>query len=606
MDGRTSLQRIVRGYGLAAGAVSLVVGFLCASSGYYLETGDCPISWMLVLKTLLYALAFFSAFVFLSLLSHGVFDSGKRGLSESGSAERSRKASLPKAGRTFLSASIRRFVDEGDWRLAAFVLSIVMALAWLPYLIMLYPGIVWWDTSNQMWQYLVMVDDGGFAQITDHHPIFDTMLFGGALQFGSQFLGGDRHGLFLLVLLQSYATALSFALCCLFLRRQLHVRYAVAVGVFAFFSLCPLFPIWTASLAKDTFFSWVFVLWVLGFSFLVMHKGRFSNISQVTLFVAVTLLVCLTKKTGMYIVLPALMLVAVMYRKNGVSHALVPFVLASVAMFVVVPSIIASFGMTSGGKQEMLAVPLSQTARVVADHGDDVTAEERASIDALLGYDNLAQRYDPLNADSVKGWNELGSDDEYLAWLGTYLAQGMRHPLTYADALLALESGWFSFAPGAAFPFDSSHHKMEAEDVVSEGFFERSETGTALAEGVSRLYDAMSAVPVIGLLTSRAFWTAFIPAMFLIAVLRARDKRAAVLLFAPLALSFVLLVASPISSPDNIEASRYSLPFLYCGVLWLAFALRIVRCDTIAVRERRSSAASRPRAKQSGGFHTGG
>ena len=146
-----------------------------------------------------------------------------------------------------------------------------------------------------------------------------------------------------------------------------------------------------------------------------MHKGRFSNISQVALFVAVTLLVCLTKKTGVYIVLPALMLVAVMYRKNGVSHALVPFVLASVAMFVVVPSIIASFGMTSGGKQEMLAVPLSQTARVVADHGDDVTAEERASIDALLGYDNLAQRYDPLNADSVKGWNELGSDDEYLA-----------------------------------------------------------------------------------------------------------------------------------------------------------------------------------------------
>ena len=559
--GGVSLRTVVCRYGLASGVVSLVGGFLCASSGYYLEMGDCPLTLTFALKALLYACVFMVTIILLAYTSPRLFD---RDRSHTSPATR---ASHPH------SHSVLDMLDTADWKLLAGAFTVVMMLAWLPYLLALYPGIVWWDTSNQIWQYLVMAGGGGFEQITDHHPIFDTVIFGAAMQFGDAFLGGDRHGLFLLVVLQSCATACTFSLTCLFLRRFLHLRRGLCIGVLLFFMLCPIFPIWTASVAKDTFFSWVFVLWLLGFSVLVLGGGRFPRTSMLVLFIVVTLLVCLTKKTGMYIVLPALLLEVVLHRKTGVLHAIVPFAVAAVTMFLVMPAIIGAFGMTSGGKQEMLAVPLNQTGRVAAYHGDDATPGERAAINDLLGYDTLGERYDPLNADAVKGFNELGSDDEYLAWLGAYVAQGMRHPLTYADAFLALESGWFSFDVKAAFPFDSSHHKAEAEEVLSDGFFERTEAGSAAASVVSDVYDALAAVPVVNLLTTRVLWACVIPAVLLVAVACARDKRSAMMLFAPIALSFILLMASPISSPFNIEASRYLLPFVYSGPLVLFVAL---------------------------------
>ena len=579
MGVRASLQAVIRRYGIAAALVSLAVGFLCASSPYYLATGDCPLSWALAGKTVLYAGVFFALFILLASLSpkffnlrdvHGCRSAG-RSLQFDQKTAAAHDSDSCRTARP--KRAVVRFFEEADWKRVALLSAAVMMVLWLPYLAMLYPGVVWWDTSNQMWQYLVMANGGGFSQITDHHPIFDTMLFGGALQFGEAFLGGDRRGLFLLVVIQSCITAYAFSLSCLFLRRELRLRHRWCAACFLFFGLCPLFPIWSSSIAKDTLFGAVFVLWVLGFSYLVLHKGRFLRSSHFIAFTVVTLLVCLTKKTGMYISLPALLLVALLYRKNGMLHSLVPLASGILAMLVFVPIVISVFGMTSGGKQEMLAVPLNQTARVAACHEDDVTDDEKAAIDALLGYESLGDRYDPLNADPVKGWNELGSNSEYLAWFKAYLAQGMRHPLAYADAFLALESGWFSFDSGAAFPFDSSHHKAEAEEVTSPGFFERSATGEALASAVASVYGYMSELPAVNLLTSRAFWACIIPAFFLVAVARARDKRKSFLLLVPFALSFILLMASPISSPLNIEASRYQLPFLYCGPMLFLLAL---------------------------------
>lgn len=470
-----------------------------------------------------------------------------------------------------------------------------MLLAWLPYLVALYPGVVWWDTSHQMWQYLVMAQGGGFEQFTDHHPLFDTMLYGSALQFGDAFLGGDRRGLFLLVLAQSYTTAFAFSLSCLFVRRLLHCRRAWCIAMFAFFSICPLFPIWCASVVKDTLFSCVFLLWVLGAAYLAIRKGRFPCASMLVAFCVVTLLACLTKKTGMYIVLPTLALMAFAYRKQAPYQIAVPLVLGAATMLVVMPLVIASFGMTAGGKQEMLAVPLNQTARVAAYHADDIAPGERAAIDGLLGYDTLADRYNPIHADPVKGFQELGTDEAYLAWFETYLCQGIRHPLTYADAFLALESGWFSFAPGSVMWFESSHHKAETEAYVSEGFFERSDEGALRARAVADVYGAMSAIPLVNLVTTRAVWAAAIPAVFFVVALRARRKRQAMLLFTPVALSFALLMVSPVSDPSVMEASRYALPFLYCGPVWLMLSLHLIESDACASRaQKRATPEKRP------------
>ena len=46
-----------------------------------------------------------------------------------------------------------------------------------PYVIALYPGVMWYDTSNQLlqWNHLPNLFTDG--QLTDHHPIADTVIW---------------------------------------------------------------------------------------------------------------------------------------------------------------------------------------------------------------------------------------------------------------------------------------------------------------------------------------------------------------------------------------------------------------------------------------------
>ena len=62
----------------------------------------------------------------------------------------------------------------------------------------------------------------------------------------------------------------------------------------------------------------------------------------------------------------------------------------------------------------MLSVPFQQSARFVRDHPEEVTEEEYRVLDSVLGMEDLGQRYNPRNADPVKGFSQRAEDGEYI------------------------------------------------------------------------------------------------------------------------------------------------------------------------------------------------
>ena len=80
-------------------------------------------------------------------------------------------------------------------------------------------------------------------------------------------------------------------------------------------------------------------------------------------------------------------------------------------------------------------MPIQQTARYVLERGDEVTAEERAAIAAVLDYDNMARDYYPMEADPVKdAFNPEATTADVLNYLKTWLRMGLKHPLVYVKA----------------------------------------------------------------------------------------------------------------------------------------------------------------------------
>lgn len=57
-------------------------------------------------------------------------------------------------------------------------LGAIIYACWSPLLVLLFPGVIWWDTRQQLLQYNGLPNALSDGVITDHHPVLDTYLYG--------------------------------------------------------------------------------------------------------------------------------------------------------------------------------------------------------------------------------------------------------------------------------------------------------------------------------------------------------------------------------------------------------------------------------------------
>ena len=152
------------------------------------------------------------------------------------------------------------------------VLFLIIVLCWMPYVIALYPGVMWYDTSNQLlqWNHLPNLFTDG--QLTDHHPIADTAIFGLFVQFGNLIGSGDL-GIFLYTMIQTVVTASAMAYCLLYMRR-IGASHRLCMAALAFVSLFPIFPMYSSPMVKDSLFLPIMVLFGVQCVEIVRSRGE--------------------------------------------------------------------------------------------------------------------------------------------------------------------------------------------------------------------------------------------------------------------------------------------------------------------------------------------
>ena len=122
--------------------------------------------------------------------------------------------------------------------------SLIVLACWLPVMLIRFPGNIDPDT---FWQ---LLQTRGLALTSDHHPWFDTVLFGLFWSIGDVF-GSHAFSLLAYSVSQAVLTAISFAVCfCYF--RWLEVHSILRRGIVALVSLLPFFPMFAQTMAKDT------------------------------------------------------------------------------------------------------------------------------------------------------------------------------------------------------------------------------------------------------------------------------------------------------------------------------------------------------------------
>lgn len=301
--------------------------------------------------------------------------------------------------------------------------------------------------------------------------------------------------------------------------------------------------------------------------------------------------------------LTASMMGTILFRNNG-KYALYPTVLVLLAyfwsmgrskgkkdcmraaVFLLVPvlaanlltvAITACYDIERGSIREALSLPFQQTARYLLERGHEVTAEEEEAIRAILDYDHLAERYNPLISDPVKEtYKNTATTRELLRYLVVWAKMFFKHPMIYIKA--TLNQNFYLLYPFVenstlyveSLPWNAWDliNKINDELDISEvGALQNYRT---IMNGICR---SCFSLPVIGMLSHQAPYCIL---MILLIVFAIHKKlwRLIVAIF-PVVLSAIIVVLAPMIQGDP----RYAFPIIYSMPILLAYYIYIKKSD---------------------------
>ena len=348
-----------------------------------------------------------------------------------------------RAGVPTRASRLRAFADRH-----VFVLSLViLAVCWGAYIAAFLPGTLTCDGARSLTQFCAG------APLENHHPVLMNLLYG-LLMHAGRVLGSDNWGIFLIVAFQAAVLACALSAVLAESRRR-GLPLAIAALAALYFALFPAWGVLAQDAIKDTLFCAVLAWFMLRLACVAapLEGSAPVGAGEWALLAVSGALVALTRNNGIYLVAPALLVLA-----------LASVVVAYVAL---TSFVYPACGVDMREEKEMLSVPFQQTARIVAEHGDGVSEGERAAIDAVLPYDRLAELYDPDLADPVKESYKLHNSkiegsfeyaDAHPEALGDYLRAwlglALRHP---ACALTATAANTYAYVyPGEVVDVDGS------------------------------------------------------------------------------------------------------------------------------------------------------
>lgn len=451
---------------------------------------------------------------------------------------------------------------------------ILLALCWSPYLIAFFPGTVCWDLGEMVAQFF------GQRPMDTWHPVFLTWVIGGCVWLG-RLVGSDNLGAALYTLLQT--ALMAFALgSSLRLMRSLRLSRAARLAAAAFFALLPIWGGYAQFISKDTLYTSALLLFTLCLIRLVLaREGRLAapvGREAAGLFVW-GLLTCLMRSNGLYVILPTAAF-AFAFAARGRARLAVGGALAGAVALALLFShvLLPALGVRDETASGLYSVCFQQSARVLRDHGDQVTTEEYAEIDRVLDAENLAELYEPWISDPVKfTFRQYGQGAEaekaaLARYRETWLSMLSKYPLTYAEAFFAGNVSYYAFTP----KFEGETYNQQAGNRL---VFETYELGEdprflhteqiASLEGARTLLAVFARgirhIPLLGLLYACATYTWLLAGAGMSAV---RQRRWRLLVgFLPALLTLGVCMLGPVN-----DYFRYFLPIVAMTPALLAAA----------------------------------
>lgn len=508
--------------------------------------------------------------------------------------------------------------------------SVIIILFWSPYLVAAFPGTMYNDTAIQMQQVyeeahpLDLRSGGNFkldegaaekeygnladqvkrserfyvtdAWLVDHHPFALTLIYGGIAKASDALFGNWIPGFAALMMFQVIVLAAELAFAVAFLRAR-GAPLSLCLAALVFFCIVPAVPLASVLIMKDTAFTLCFIPYFLMLCAQVMNPGAlFQRKRNVALFVVLALLMCLMKKTGLYVVgATALVGLGVSLARMRAQRSSVEAVstdpakasaaafflqgaLSALLMFALVPFVVfPALNVTAGSKGEAIGFMFQQTARVYRDYGPDaLTPEEKQAVSGVLYTSGLEWDYMPTLVDRVKIRYDLEStNEELMAYLKAYASMALRFPAAYLESFISLDAGYLSPVVPYQVIVNNAGWSLDFDDGRQVLPLDEDETG--YQQAITAFVSGWDSIPVLDLLLRGVTYCLWVPAILLFFCMRNRLK--AGLLFMPFAMVTFFCLIGPIYDMRYLMPEIMLAPVLLGAVVAQAKRVFKARAD---------------------------
>ena len=455
--------------------------------------------------------------------------------------------------------SSRQFTDQREhfFKHHAFRKSFLILLgAYLPFLLLSFPGKLCWDAIGQIEQ---VIGQGGYST---HHPLFHTLLMGGLTWLGNQLFHSYEAGLFAYMLVQAVMLAAALAATIAVLAKR-GARFGFLVGLLLIYCFTPVYSNMASTALKDVPYSASVIGYVIFLALLLEAPERINDRRFILGFMLLQLSVILFRNNGIYVVLlSGVGVFCYLFSKYRLRNRFRCFVCcfgASIVVGELIMSLLAqSLSADAGSKGEMLSVPFQQTARYLQLYREELSQEELSAIEAVLGDVNtVAQSYDPDSSDPVKAlFRKEASPAELGDYLRAWLRGFWKHPSVYGEAFLVHVYGWFDPAVS-----NSVRYETEYDVINQQGLFPNAEKYMIFYYRFAGRVSLLAVFENVGV----AVWALFFLAFY------QKKKRQTAALYAGLPLWISLLVC--MASPGFPLHPRYAFPILFTVPFLYGFTL---------------------------------
>lgn len=423
-----------------------------------------------------------------------------------------------------------------------FIVFLFILLMWMPYFLTWYPGLIFGDSANSIYQAL------GILQWSNHFPVVYTLFIKACVQIGVIF--GDLNiGYAIYTLLQMIfmAGVLAYVVC--WLRHKGFLILALFCCLYYAFDPC--FPQHAIAMWKDGIFSAALLYLSVSLYDLVASDGTLiRNKKFLASNIISSIVICFFRNNGVYIMAFICLCFGVYtsFNRNNYRDKMKYIMyncILIVLCFAVTSHVYRSLGIEDD-EVEKYGILLQQVSRTVVEEGN-INEEEYEFINRILPSEKIKEVYDPKCVDSIK-WNEKFNNDFFeenqREFLQIWINLLFKNPKIYIKSFLEMTNQYW--VPNS---WDDNKNRINItmgnlESVVNNPWWEHVEVRyrNFLANNIidsQQIFSIATPMIAVGLLV----WF-----MILILLYAINKKSSYMLAFAPCAGSLItLLIATPIS-----------------------------------------------------------